>query len=200
MPGESHRNRSSLSIEQALTSLCSARSMRQIFTSRVRDSPHRAHRSHRPATWQGHNGATTQGRLKLQPMFERCFHLADDGSAKSPTMPRSTNQTSPGCGTVSCSELVSERVAASGRAQNVIFRAVCLDRERNGSAFDDLFIEKFKCGPWFQADFFQDRFSLALQFGVIATFGAHVPLVVQTWPIVKKSFMKLERTVPFGGQ
>ena len=81
-------------------------------------------------------------------------------------MPKSMNQTSPGWGTVSSLKLISQRVAARGRAQNLIFRAVCLDGERDCPALNDLFVEKFQCGPWFQSDLFKDGLSLTFEFGV----------------------------------
>ena len=84
-------------------------------------------------------------------------------------------------------KLISQRIAAGGRAQNVIFRAVRLDRERDGPTLNDLFVEKFQGGPWFQSDLRQDGFRLAFEFGVNPAFGdgAHVPDVAQTWPGVK---------------
>ena len=80
-------------------------------------------------------------------------------------------------------------VAAGGRAQNVIFRAVRLDGERDGPALNDLFVKKPQSGPWFQSDVFQDGFSLAFQFGANAAFGdyAHMPNAAQTWPGVNQT-------------
>ncbi len=77
-------------------------------------------------------------------------------------------------------------VAAGRGAQNVIFRAVRLDGERDGPALDDLFVKKLQGGPWFQSDLCEDGFGLAFQFGVKPAFdyGAHVPNVAQTWPDV----------------
>jgi hypothetical protein len=62
-------------------------------------------------------------------------------------------------------------VAAGRGAQNVIFRAVRLDGERDGPALDDLFVKKLQGGPWFQSDFFQDGFGLAFQFRVNPAFA-----------------------------
>jgi hypothetical protein len=86
-------------------------------------------------------------------------------------------------------KLISQLIAAGGRAQNVIFRAVCLDRERDCPALNDLFVKQFQCGPWFQSDLLQDGLSLAFQFGVDTALGycAHVPIVAQTWPFVKQA-------------
>ena len=83
------------------------------------------------------------------------------------------------------SKLISERIAAGRRAQELIFRAVRLDRKRDSSALNDLFVKKFQCGPWFEPYLFQDGFSLAFQFGVDSAFCycAHGPNVAQTWPM-----------------
>ena len=101
---------------------------------------------------------------------------------------KSMNQISSGCGPVLMLKLISQRIAAGGRAQNLIFRGVCLDRERDCPALNDLFVKQFQCGPWFQSDLFQDGFSLTFQFGVNTAFGyrAHVPNVAQSRPFVKQ--------------
>ena len=83
--------------------------------------------------------------------------------------------------------LIGQRVAAGGGAQNLILRAVDLDRERDAPALDDLFVIEFQCGPWFQPDLFQDGFRLAFQFRVNPAFGdgAHGLNVARTRPFVK---------------
>src|SRR5438270_8607902 len=103
-------------------------------------------------------------------------------------MPKSMNQTSPGCGTVLSLKLISQLVATGGRAQNFIFRAVCLDRERDCAALNDLFVKKLQCRPRSKSDLCQDGFSLAFQLGVNTAFGncTHGPNVAQTWPFVHR--------------
>lgn len=62
-------------------------------------------------------------------------------------------------------------MAAGGRAQNLIFRAVCLDRERECPTLHNRFVKPFQRGPWFESDTFQDGLSLTFQFGVNSAFG-----------------------------
>jgi len=97
--------------------------------------------------------------------------------------------------------LICQRIAPSGRAQSLIFRAVCLDRERDCAALDDLFVKKLQCGPRFEPDLFQDGFSLAFQFGINTGFDncAHVPVVPQTRPVVNRSILPVCSSPPAGG-
>jgi hypothetical protein len=89
----------------------------------------------------------------------------------------------------SCLKLISQLIAPGGSAQNLIFRAVCPEWERDCSTLNDLFVKKFQCGLWFQSDLLQAGFGLAFQFGVNTSFGycAHVPNATQTWTCVKQS-------------
>src|ERR1041385_6911352 len=80
-------------------------------------------------------------------------------------MPKSMNETSPGWGTVL--KLIGQGIAAGSRAQNLVFRAIGLDRERDCPAFNNLFVKEFQGGPWFQSNLFQNRFRLSFQSGSI---------------------------------
>jgi hypothetical protein len=92
-------------------------------------------------------------------------------------------------------------VAAGRGAQNVIFRAVRLDGERDGPALDDLFVKKLQGGPWFQSDFFQDGFGLAFQFGVNPAFGdgTHKRKMAQMWAGVHQADGKMTSKNPRHG-
>src|ERR1051325_497232 len=93
-------------------------------------------------------------------------------------MPKSMNETSPGWGTVL--KLIGQGIAAGSRAQNLVFRAIGLDRERDCPAVNNLFVKEFQGGPWVPSHLFQNRFRLSFQFRVNTALGdcAHVPM----WP------------------
>src|ERR1051326_8700418 len=61
-------------------------------------------------------------------------------------MPRSTNQTSPGSGTVLTLELISQLITAGRRAQNIILRAVRPNGKWGCPTRNNLFVKKISSG------------------------------------------------------